>query len=148
MANRVCLMRFFWCLFDKFWHSDDSKFIENPDPEAYPFFNLGALKYGLENNEKFVDVSVSIKIFDEDDIYTFKREMSANNVDGKWAYDNKSTFYTKKTTGTDGSTRTFDGNEAIKIRKEYFHENISNYFLFRGENREELAKLSGRGTFF
>tara|TARA_Y100000310_G_scaffold343358_1_gene450588 strand:- start:558 stop:2567 length:2010 start_codon:yes stop_codon:yes gene_type:complete len=141
------LNAFFWCLFDELWHSDESKFIHNPDPSKLTLFNLGELKDAVQEGRDHIELFVEIEFIDGNDCYSIKREHSGNYIDKEWVYNNDSIITVAKKDGDTGETTYYVAEKAKGMIQKFFPQNIANYFLFRGENMEELAKLSGKGTF-
>lgn len=139
------LNAFFWCLFDDLWHSDEARFIRNPDPNKYDLFNRGELRDKAREGE-YVELVVKIE-FILDDHYKAIRKQGANFINGEWIFDLKSRLVCEVTRSKTGSTKIYEDEDAFGQILKYFPESISNYFLFRGENRTELAKLTGKGLF-
>lgn len=141
------LNAFYWCLFDDLWHSDEAKFINSPNPKDVGLFNYGVLKDAINESEDYIELFVEIGFIYEDDIFKVRREHGATFVGDQWEFNNRSKLLVTQKKGNTGETQSYDDEQATGIIQKYFPKNISNYFLFRGENRTELAKLTGKSTF-
>ncbi len=142
------LNAFYWCLFDDLWHSDEAKFLNNPDPLKYNLFNTGSLKDNSSNGS-FIDLYVEICLYDKDkNLIKIRRDHGGTYVNNQWVYNSKSSLTVEKTVTKTGASSIYENNEAKGQVGLLFPKAISNYFLFRGENRTELANLTGKGTFF
>ena len=141
------LNAFYWCLFDDLWHSDEAKFINNPNPTDVDLFNYGVLEDAIKDSEDYIELFVEIEFMYEDDLFKVRREHGATFIVDQWEFDNRSKLLVTQKKGNTGETQSYDDEQATGIIQKYFPKNISNYFLFRGENRTELAKLTGKSTF-
>jgi len=140
------LNAFYWCLFDQYWDSDKNKLITKPDPVESDLFNKGAFEEFSEKGE--VELRVEVKFLDDDqNTYTVKRTQKARFSNGKWNYDSNSKIHLEKVDAETGEFSDFPEEEAEGEIQKFFPRSLSQYFLFRGENRTHLVKLQGKTEF-
>ncbi len=141
------LNAFYWCLFDQYWDSDKHELETSPDPDTVFLFNKGILKERNSEGEH-VDILVEIEFFDDDNNkYLIKRTQSGIRRKSNWNFQRYSQLELEKRSSLDGSSKRFEGEEASAEIENFFPTSLSNYFLFRGENRTELVQLQGKGKF-
>jgi DNA sulfur modification protein DndD len=138
------LNAFYWCFFNKYWNSDLAKFIDDPDPIKYHLINKGE----LESNTEEIEVCVKVEFeIDDGSFYTAERKLVAYFINSKWECDNKTIFNVGVKSAETGQYQLFEDDLATGAIQTYFSIELSNYFLFRGENRDELTKLTGKSLF-
>lgn len=141
------LNAFYWCLFGQYWDSDKSILINDPNPNEVDLFNKGEL---LDNQEdgSSVNLFVEIEFYDnEKNKYTLKRTQSGVYINHSWKFEKNSKISLEKIDANTGENKGFSPDEAIGELQKFFPRSLSNYFLFRGENRAQLVKLQGKQEF-
>lgn len=141
------LNAFYWCLFDQYWDGDKSQLIESPDPNQVYLFNKGAIKdFAMEGQH--VQMTVAIDFFDDlGNKFIASRLQTGYFSKNRWIFKRQSDLTLERRSATDGSSKNFEGEAAINEVERLFPPSLSNYFLFRGENRTELVKLQGKSKF-
>ena len=138
------LNAFYWCFFNKYWNSDLAKFIDDPNPIKYHLIN----KAELEENTDEIEVCVKVEFeIDDGSFYSAERTLLAYFINNSWESDNKSTFNVGVKSAETGQYKLFEDDLATGAIQTFFSIELSNYFLFRGENRDELTKLTGKSLF-
>lgn len=141
------LNAFYWCLFNQYWDSDKSILIADPDPHDVDLFNKGELKDRSQEGNK-ITVYVEIVFWDDEcNKYTVKRSQSGHFMRNKWKYDRESVLLLERVDAESGEFKELKDLEARVEAERFFPRSLSNYFLFRGENRAELVKLQGKEEF-
>lgn len=141
------LNAFYWCLFGQYWDSDKSMLIDDPNPTEVNLFNKGELLDG-KGDGSGVNLFVEIEFYDDGKSkYTLKRSQSAHYINNAWKFDKDSKIYLEKIDALTGEYKRYSPDEAIGEVQRFFPRSLSNYFLFRGENRAQLVKLQGREEF-
>ena len=141
------LNAFYWCFFNKYWHSDQARFIDEPDPIKYHLINKGALNDNkVENGEIEVRVEVEFGV-DDGSLLKAERTLYAYHLNNSWEYNSSTEFKLGVKSGRTGEYESLVGDEAFGRFQNYFSIELCNYFLFRGENRDELVKLTGKSLF-
>jgi DNA sulfur modification protein DndD len=141
------LNAFYWCLFGQYWDSDKSILIDDPNPNELDLFNKGEL---LENRQdgNSINLSVEIEFYDDEKSkYTLKRTQSGVYINNSWKFEKDSKISLEKIDANTGERKGFSHDEGIGELQKYFPRSLSNYFLFRGENRTQLVKLQGKQEF-
>lgn len=119
-----------WCLYGKEPQLTDKD-------KALPVLNTKVLKDAAEGEIK--DVQVTLSVTDGDKIIEFSRKHSfipRTGRDGiKRAMDGPDTFTVSTTVQKDFSnTKIVTGIDAEFLRKQYFHDDIFDFYFFDGEN--------------
>ena len=141
------LNAFYWCLFDQYWDSDKHELKTSPDPNTVYLFNKGIIK---DNSTEGGNVAINVEIeFLDDDTnkYIAKRSQTGFYSKEKWQLKRSSDFVLDRISSLDGTNKSFEGDGAIVEIEKLFPPSLSNYFLFRGENRTELVQLQGKSKF-
>lgn len=141
------LNAFYWCLFGQYWDSDKSILINDPNPNEVDLFNKGELLDNQEDGSR-VNLFVEIEFYDnEKSKYTLKRTQSGVYINRSWKFEKDSKISLEKIDANTGEHKGFSPDEAIGELQKFFPRSLSNYFLFRGENRAQLVKLQGKQEF-
>lgn len=141
------LNAFYWCLFGQYWDSDKSILIDSPNPNEVDLFNKGVLLDSRDDGYK-VTLYVEIEFYDdEENKYTLRRSQSGVFIKREWKFDKDSTIKLEKIESSTGEFHEYTPEEAIGEVQKFFPRSLSNYFLFRGENRAQLVKLQGKEEF-
>jgi len=141
------LNAFYWCLFDQYWHSDEAMLVEEPDPNDVDLFNQAVLKDKAQEGNH-VGLLVEIEFWDDDgNKYTVSRSHSGHYMRKTWKFDHESLLEVRRVDAETGEFKKYQGTEAGVEIDRFFPKSLSNYFLFRGENRAQLVKLQGRKEF-
>lgn len=141
------LNAFYWCIFDQYWDSDKHVLFTSPDPYQVYLFNKGILKEHSSEGQH-IEINVEIEFFDDNsNKYTVKRKQSGYFTKGNWSYQRYSKILLERRNSKDGTSKTFEDTGAISEIEKFFPPSLSNYFLFRGENRTELVQLQGKSKF-
>ena len=119
-----------WCLYGKEPQLTDKD-------KALPVLNTKVLKDASEGDIQ--DVKVTLRVIDGDKIIEFERKHSfipRTGRDGvKRAIDGPDTFTVSTTIQNDFSNTKFvTGIDAEFLRKQYFHDDIFDFYFFDGEN--------------
>lgn len=141
------LNAFYWCLFDQYWDGDKNELIVSPDPNQVYLFNKREISERSDNGEH-LEMLVEIDFVDDNGSkYKAKRTQSALFNKNQWTFSRFSKLSIKRRSFIDGTNKTFEGEDATTEVEKLFPPSLSNYFLFRGENRTELVKLQGKSKF-
>ncbi|MDE0470782.1 MAG: hypothetical protein OXH57_02480, partial [Ekhidna sp.] len=141
------LNAFYWCIFDQYWDGDKNQLITQPDPNTVYLFNKGSIA-DYSHEGKHIEMMVKIEFFDDlGNKYSAERNQTGFYSKGEWSYQRLSNFKLGKISHQDGTTKSFEGDQASTEIEKLFPPSLSNYFLFRGENRTELVKLQGKSSF-
>lgn len=141
------LNAFYWCLFDQYWDSDKHELKTSPDPNTVFLFNKGILKDKSVEGEN-VEIIVEIQLYDDaNNKYIVKRSQTGYFTKGNWQLQRRSEFLLTRISALDGTSKSFDTEQASGQIETLFPPSLSNYFLFRGENRTELVQLQGKSKF-
>lgn len=141
------LNAFYWCLLDQYWDSDKHELKTSPDPNTVYLFNKGALKDQSIDGEN-ITLFVEIVFFDDSgNKYILKRTQTGFFNKGGWSLSRHSTLALDRISSSDGTSKSFEGDGAVSQIEKIFPPSLSNYFLFRGENRAELVQLQGKTKF-
>lgn len=141
------LNAFYWCLFGQYWDSDKATLIDDPNPNDVDLFNKGEL---LDNQEdgRQVELVIEIEFYDDEkSLYRLKRQQAGNYINKSWKFENNSRISLEKVDARTGEFKKYSPEETIGEVQKFFPRSLSNYFLFRGENRTQLVKLQGRDEF-
>lgn len=141
------LNAFYWCLFGQYWDSDKTNLIDDPDPNVVDLFNKGELKDSAKDGQR-IDLFVEIKFLDDDqNIYTVKRSQMGHYMRNEWKFEHNSMLKLERVDSISGEYKSYSHEEAVGELQTFFPRSLSNYFLFRGENRAQLVKLQGKNEF-
>lgn len=141
------LNAFYWCIFDQYWDGDKNMLITSPDPNTVYLFNKGSARDHSHEGEH-IEMMVQIEFFDDNgNKYYANRKQTGFYSKNQWTYKRYSTFSLEKRSHRDGTSKGFEGEQATIEIEKLFPPSLSNYFLFRGENRTELVKLQGKSKF-
>jgi len=141
------LNAFYWCLFDSYWDGDKNKLVESPNPNEVYLFNKGATK-DLSREGENIEMLVETCFFDDEgNKYVADRLQTGFYQKGAWTFKRNSHLKLVRISSKDGTSRTYEGDTAIRQVEKIIPPSLSNYFLFRGENRTELVKLQGKSKF-
>lgn len=141
------LNAFYWCLFDQYWDSDKHQLITSPDPNTVFLFNKGVLKDRSKEGEH-VETTIEIDFFDDEgNKYMVKRNQTGFFTKKNWQLKRYSEVSLERISSLDGTSKSFESDAAIAEIENLFPPSLSNYFLFRGENRTELVQLQGKTKF-
>lgn len=141
------LNAFYWCLFGQYWDSDKSILLDDPNPNEVDLFNKGELSDNKKDGNS-VHLSVEIEFYDDDENkYTLKRSQSGVYINRSWKFEKGSKISLEKIDAKSGEYKKYSPEEAIGEVQKFFPRSLSNYFLFRGENRTQLVRLQGREEF-
>ncbi|MFW5887357.1 MAG: AAA family ATPase [Bacteriovoracia bacterium] len=141
------LNAFFWCLFNQYWDSDQVKLVEDPDPNEFKLFNLATLDDEAIDGKK-VSLFVEIEFWDDEgNKYNLERSLSGHFMRKTWKFDHESALTLQRVSADDGQTASYTGRQAEAEIERFFPKSLSQYFLFRGENRAQLVKLQGKQEF-
>jgi DNA sulfur modification protein DndD len=141
------LNAFYWCLFGQYWDSDKSVLIDDPNPNEVDLFNKGEL---LDNKSdgSIATLFVEIEFYDDDQSkYTLKRIQNGTYINRGWKFERTSKINLEKIDADTGEFIKFTPEESEGHVLRFFPRSLSNYFLFRGENRAQLVKLQGKKEF-
>jgi len=141
------LNAFYWCLFGQYWDSDKSILIDDPNPAEVSLFNKGALQDNTEDGT-ILELFVEIEFYDDEKSkFTLRRTQKSTYINKLWKFENSSKISLEKIDARNGEYTKYAPEEAIGEVQKFFPRSLSNYFLFRGENRAQLVKLQGRKEF-
>lgn len=141
------LNAFYWCLFAQYWDSDKANLIDDPDPNVVDLFNKGELKDSAKKGQR-IDLFVEIEFWDDDqNKYIVKRSQIGHYMRNEWKFERNSGLQLERVDSISGEYKSYGHEEAVGELQTFFPRSLSNYFLFRGENRAQLVKLQGKNEF-
>ena len=141
------LNAFYWCLFGQFWDSDKAMLIDDPNPNDFDLFNKGELSEN-KTDGRSATLFVEIEFYDDSNSkYTLKRSQGGVYINNDWKFEKNSKIELEKIDADTGEYKKYSPDESIGEVQKFFPRSLSNYFLFRGENRAQLVKLQGKEEF-
>ena len=138
-----------FALYERIWITDkgeNGSWIDSDREIATFILNNHKKNVALSNNEKSIEVSVSLVLDVGSTFLTVERMYFYKNTEGKFVYTNKN-FSVSETDKLSGKSTPYMGEEATDKLNIYFSSSIKDYFLFQGEASSKIMQLQKGGNF-